>query len=186
MRLDAPHPAEFDPARRVIVWPGDIDVAFKDPVIHRGPNGWRAWICEHRIDDPARADAMTTRYATSADGLDWNFGGTALAPNGNGWDSRGTRIAAVVEDGDGWLAYHDGRANSVENWEERTGVASGAGPAAFTTASCGPVGQPPHGSRSVRYVDAVTLPGGGRRWYYEAAGPDGAHNLLTEYAPRPD
>jgi hypothetical protein len=34
----------------------------------------------------------------------------------------------------------------------------------------------------VRYLDVLELPGGGRRLFYEAPRPDGAHELRSEPA----
>ena len=66
--------------------PGDEVTAHKDPVVHAGPDGWRAWLCCHALDDPSEADGMYTRFATSPDGLDWTLDGTALAPRPGAWD----------------------------------------------------------------------------------------------------
>ena len=71
---------------------------------------------------------MTTAYATSADGLTWDWHGTVLAPRPGSWDARGARLTTVLPDGRG--AY-DGRATKEENWFERIGLArlTGTGPA---------------------------------------------------------
>ena len=42
--------------------------------------GWQAWICCHPLDVPDEEDRMTTAYATSNDGLAWDWHGTVLAP----------------------------------------------------------------------------------------------------------
>src|SRR6266566_581550 len=76
--LEAQSPAEFDASRRQIVLPGDAKTGVKDPVIRL--NGtWQMWACCHSLADPADADQMVTDYATSSDGVDWTWHGTALS-----------------------------------------------------------------------------------------------------------
>ena len=41
---------------------------------------------------PEEEDRMTTAYATSADGLTWDWHGTVLAPRPGRWDARGARL----------------------------------------------------------------------------------------------
>jgi hypothetical protein len=77
-------------------------------------------------------------------------------------------------------AYYDGRASAAENYEERTGVATGTDPAALTTAGDGPRAYSPYHGGGLRYLDIVPLPGGLFRLYYEMTRPDGSHALVTE------
>ncbi|HKY67852.1 MAG TPA: hypothetical protein VJM49_15825, partial [Acidimicrobiales bacterium] len=147
-------------------------VAVKDPVVHRTPSGWRAWVCCHPLDVPGAEDRMTTAYATSADGVRWHEHGTVLAGRPGAWDARGVRVTTVLPDG---RACYDGRATAEENWFERTGLADPVGPddPRLRPHAGGPVAD-------VRYLDVLALPGGGHRIYYEARRPDGAHELRTE------
>jgi hypothetical protein len=126
---------------------------------------------------------METRYGTSDDGLDWRLGRVALAPTPGTWDERGTRVATVLHRGDLWIAYYDGRASAAANAEELTGVAIGNEPDRLV-AEPGPVASSPEsGGGSLRYLDAVPLPDGGVRFFYEMSRRDGAHDLRTEYVP---
>jgi hypothetical protein len=177
--LEAAHPAEFDPGRRVVVLPGDAKTGVKDPVIRL--NGtWQLWACCHPLADPAEADQMVTDYATSLDGLDWTWHGTALTGRPGYWDSRGTRVSAVWPDGDSVVAFYDGRATAAENYEERTGIAVGAEPASLAALGTHPAAESPYAGRGLRYLDILDLPDGRHRLYYEMARPDGAHELRTE------
>jgi len=113
---------------------------------------------------------MTTAYATSDDGLAWRWEGQALGPRAGAWDARGARVTAVLPDG---RAFYDGRATKEENFRERTGVAAPAEGGALLATGSGPVAD-------VRYLDALALPGGAWRLFYEAPLPDGSHELRTE------
>ena len=177
--LEAAHPAEFDPGRRVVVLPGDAKTGVKDPVI-RLNGSWQLWACCHPLADPAEADQMVTDYATSLDGLDWTWHGTALTGRPEYWDSRGTRVSAVWQDGDSVVAFYDGRATAAENYEERTGIAVGAEPVSLAALGTHPAAESPYAGRGLRYLDILDLPDGRHRLYYEMARPDGAHELRTE------
>jgi len=178
--MEAGHPAEFDISKRVVVLPGDAKTGVKDPVIHRQNGTWQLWACCHPLADPGEADQMVTEYATSTDGYDWTWHGTALSGRPGYWDSRGTRISAVWQDQDGIVAFYDGRASAAENYEERTGVATGTGPTALMAVGADPAAESPYAGRGLRYLDILVLPDGGRRLYYEMTRPDGAHELRTE------
>jgi hypothetical protein len=78
------------------------------------------------------------------------------------------------------VAYYDGRASAAENYEERTGIATGTGPTSLSALGSVPFAQSPHAHGGLRYMDILPLPDGRHRLYYEMTGADGAHDLRTE------
>ncbi|MGY1639073.1 hypothetical protein ACI78V_20700 [Geodermatophilus sp. SYSU D00742] len=181
--LDAGTVEELATATPRTVLPGSDAEAVKDPVLRHDGHRWHLWASVHPLDDPDATDRMTTEHATSDDGVHWTWQGTALAGTPGSWDARGVRVAAVVLDGERSWALYDGRATAAENWEERTGLARADGYGRFRAAPGGPLLQSPHAPGGLRYADAVALPGGGTRWFYEATRADGAHELRTVVLP---
>lgn len=167
--LEADDPEDFEEAEPRTVFPGDDSWGVKDPIVHRLGGGWQAWICCHPLDEPDEEDRMFTAYATSADGLKWDWHGIVMSPRPGMWDARGARLTAVLADG---RATYDGRASKEENWYERTGLARREGDTIVA------VGDEP--VSDARYLDVVPLPDGGYRIYYEARLPDDSHELRTE------
>jgi hypothetical protein len=178
--MEAGDPASFDPATRRTVLPGDDATAVKDPVILRRDGIWHLWASTHPLGDAEQADQMVTQYATSLDGLDWTWHGVALGRRSGTWDSRGVRVSSVRFTAGGVVAYYDGRASAEENYEERTGLAMGPGPAALSAVGEEPVAQSAEGARGLRYVSIVDLGDGRERLYYELTRADGSHELRTE------
>jgi hypothetical protein len=174
--LEADDPADLATAEARTVFPGDEVTGVKDPLVRRAADGgWEAWICCHPLDVADEEDRMTTAYATSADGLTWDWHGTALAPRPGSWDARGARLTTVLPDG---RAAYDGRATKEENWFERIGLAR------LTGARPGELEQVNDAAAvDARYLDVLPLPDGGCRIYYEARLPDESHELRTELIP---
>jgi hypothetical protein len=178
--IESPVPDAFNAEKRVMVLPGDAASAVKDPVIKFHNGTWHLWASVHPLADPAATDRMTTDYASSPDGVDWLWHGHALSPRPGKWDARGVRVSAVRFEPSQVVAYYDGRATAAENYEERTGVATGIGPAALAAVSSVPFGSRPDGSGGLRYLDILDVGDGQERWYYEVTRPDGLHELRTE------
>lgn len=178
--IEAASPSGFDARHSRVALPGDAKTAVKDPVIVSRDGRWHLWASCHPLEDPAETDQMVTDHATSQDGWNWTWDGTALAGRPGQWDARGTRITAVQFPPGAIVAYYDGRATAAENYEERTGVAVGTEPAALSQLRTTPLAESPHATGGLRYLDVLQLADGRRRLYYEMTRPDGAHELRTE------
>ena len=88
--IDVPDPSGFSSSgRRRPTLPGDAVTAVKDPVVSWDGGQWHLWVCCHPLPDPAEADRMVTRYATSRDGVEWDWHGVALEGRSGRWDQRG-------------------------------------------------------------------------------------------------
>ena len=179
--IDADDPSRLASGDRMVVFAGSDALAVKDPIVVAGPDGWRAWICCHPLTQPGEEDRMTTAYATSSDGLSWDWQGDVLSPIPGTWDRRGARMATVVR-AEPMVVLYDGRARAEDNWHEVTGVARFRD-GVLVPDRHGPVARSPYSDGALRYAAAVPLPGGGTRFYFEAARPDGAHDLWTSVSP---
>ncbi|MGZ4457514.1 MAG: hypothetical protein ACXVW2_02150 [Nocardioidaceae bacterium] len=175
--VDADEPEDLPDGTRTTVLAGSAEEAVKDPVVLVDGSGWRMWVCCHPLTDPGHEDRMTTKYATSRDGLAWEVHGTALAPTPDSWDARGTRVVTVLSEQPLTVLY-DGRATAEQNWHEVTGLARQLN-GHLEADPANPVARSPHSDGAFRYTTAVRLPDGSTRFYFEAARPDGAHDLYT-------
>ena len=171
--LEADDPGDFASAEARTVFPGDENTGVKDPLVRRTTDGgWEAWICCHPLDVPDEEDRMTTAYATSMDGVEWELHGTVLSPRPGMWDARGARVTAVLPDG---RAAYDGRASKEQNWFERIGLAR------LTGNQPGELEQTNEDAAvDARYLDVLPLPDGGYRIWYEARLAGESHELRTE------
>lgn len=178
---DAETPELLPEGRRRIVVPPDEVSAYKDPVVQVGDGSrpWRMWVCVHPLQPVGHEDRMTTWLATSPDGLDWTLEREVLSGRSGAWDSRGARVAAVL-DTEPLSFLYDGRASAAENWYERTGLATVAPDGRLVALGDEPAAQSPASDGALRYTAAVTLEDGSLRFYFEAARPDGGHDLRTE------
>jgi hypothetical protein len=167
--LEADDPAAFADAPVLPGFAGDELNAVKDPYVRLVDGRYHAWICCHLLDIPGEEDRMNTAYATSDDGITWKWHDTVLSGRPAEWDARGARLTTVLPDG---RAAYDGRASAAENWFERSGIAMPVGDE-FRAVPDTPV-------TDVRYLDALPLPGGGFRIFYEFRLPDESHELRTE------
>jgi len=160
--LEADSPERFADADTTTVFPGGETLAVKDPIVQRRNGRWEAWICCHPLDEPGEEDRMYTAFATSDDGIAWEWHGTMLEPQPGRWDARGARLTAIPPFGG---AAYDGRATKDENWFERTGLLHDRD---------APVSV-------ARYLEVLPLPRGGYRIYYEWPVPGQANELRTEF-----
>lgn len=170
--LEAATPEDLPAAELRPAFPGDPErYGVKDPVVRHRGGRWEAWLCCHPLDVPGAEDRMTTAYATSTDGLAWDWHGTVLRGRPGCWDARGARVTAVLADG---RAAYDGRPTAEANWFEQTGLAA---------PGLVPIGDAP--AYDARYLTVLPLPDGTTRIWYEQRLADESHELRTELLARP-
>jgi len=174
--LDAETPQRLARGHRSTVLAGSAQEGVKDPVVLVDEVGWRMWVCCHPLHESGHEDRMTTRFAVSDDGLHWTWQGEVLGPTPGAWDARGVRVTAVLSE-DPLTVLYDGRSTAEQNWHEVTGIARQVN--GRLVPDPGPVARSPYAGGALRYATAVRLPDGSVRFYFEAARPDGAHDLFT-------
>jgi len=168
--LEANSPEALVTAPQTIVFPGDAGTGVKDPVVRFDGTRWHAWLCHHLLDIAGEEDRMETAHVISDDGIHWSTPTVVLRGRAGTWDARGARLTALLPDGR--FAY-DGRANTEENWFERTGIATPTGDDQL-------IGEPREPISTARYLDVVPLRDGGWRIFYEQVLPGETHELRTE------
>jgi hypothetical protein len=191
--LKAPRVEQLDPAKREVIFRGPplgLE-GVKDPWILEENGVYHLFLSvatptpKTGGDSHASLDIFNTGECKSATALAvsrdldrWEWQGVVLAPGETGWDKYCRRINSVAPLGDGrYLAFYDGSASHLENYEEKCAIAVSSDLRNWQTRSPnGPALTSPHASMSLRYVDAKFASG---KWhlFYEFARPDGAHDM---------
>jgi hypothetical protein len=193
--IEADTPAAFEVRTRKPVLTAGLTgtEGVKDPYVLRvGPAVYlfASFASSETLDRGQRAQAHATAdiYNTGAtthptglaiglDGRSFEWQGSILTV-GTGWDRYQARLNSMAPlPGGAWVGFYDGSAGANENYEERCGLAISHDLRHWNRLTAGaPWMVSPHGSGSLRYLDAV--PVGDELWlYYEYARADGAHDL---------
>jgi predicted GH43/DUF377 family glycosyl hydrolase len=121
-----------------------------------------------------------TGLAISRDLENWQWQGIVFKPAASGWDCYCRRINSVVPYHRKFIAFYDGSASHAENYEEKTGLAVSSDLRRWEClSSAAPMLASPHGSGSLRYIDAqppIGLPES-LNLFYEFARADSSHDL---------
>jgi hypothetical protein len=207
--LEAERPERLDPQSASPVFSagsvreatGEHVEGVKDPYVFRAGGEWYMLISYAAAPAPQTEDdrrrmhgtadifntgltTAPTALATSSDGLRWTWQGRILdVGSGDAWDRYQSRLNSVVPLPPVWLGFYDGSASERENYEERCGLAVSLDLRHWTKLTPrGPAIVAPHGTGSVRYVEAVQR-GATLYCYYEYARADGAHELRRATVP---
>jgi len=201
--IEAAHPSEFDVRqRRKVFTAGDVGAqGVKDPWVLI-VNGLYYMLISYAVTLPvpesrraemhATADVYntgltlsSTALAVSGDGRHYEWVGDVLSPREGAWDAYAARLGCLVPTKNGWLGYYDGSASVAGNYEERTGLVQTWDMRNYYRLSHdGPLLVSPHGSGSLRYLEAIVFDD--QIWfYYEYARADGSHELRMNRVARP-
>jgi hypothetical protein len=197
--MEGETPEQIDPARRRAVLSaadcGRGIEGVKDPWVFTVGGLYVMLISAAAgVADPARQAEMhatadvyntgiltaPTGWATSVDGRRWRWRGQLLGVGeAEAWDAYQTRLNCVLYRSPAWIGCYDGSASHLGNYEERTGLVMSLDLRTWERLTPdAPALTSPHGSGSLRYVDALALDGK-LRFYYEYARPDGSHELRS-------
>src|SRR5688572_1209047 len=196
--VKAPRVAELNPANRKVIFSGPplgLE-GVKDPWILEQDGIYYLFLSvatptpKTSEGSHTTLDIFNTGECKSATGLAisrdldrWEWQGVVYSPGPTGWDQYCRRINSVVVIPDQsaqatrFLAFYDGSASHLENYEEKCGVAVSKDLRQWHSVSPKqPVFTSPHASTSLRYVDAK-FANGAMHLFYEFARPDGAHDM---------
>jgi hypothetical protein len=195
--MTAPTVAQLDPAKREVIFTGPplgLE-GVKDPWLMEVDGVYHLFLSiatptpKTAEGSHATLDIFNTGECKSATGLaisrdlaHWEWQGVVLAPGATGWDCYCRRLNSVValpggKGGPRYLAFYDGSASHLENYEEKCALAVSDDLRHWESRStAGPALRSPHGSTSLRYVDVKT---DGKAWYlfYEFTRADGSHDM---------
>ena len=135
-------------------------------------------------------DIFNTGQCVSATGLAqsrdldrWEWLGVVFAPEPSGWDCYCRRINSIIPGNGKFYAFYDGSSGYEENYEEKSGWAVSTDLKSWQSLTpSAPLLTSPHGSASLRYVDARVRKEDAAL-FYEFARPDGAHDLRLATVP---
>lgn len=119
----------------------------------------------------------------SYDGVDFPNAQIVMAPTRQGWDGFNVRITSVCRLDAVWVAFYDGATNRADSYDEFCGLATSHDLVDFHRLTVrGPWVTSPHGSRSIRYLEALVV-GDSIHYFYEYTRPDRSHELRHNVVP---
>lgn len=192
--LEADSPDGFDPldARPVIDGPMFGFSFVKDPVVIVVGGEYYVFasvgqpVQHHPADEQgvirSRGRGWTALFRSS-DGINFTSAKIVLEPAGQGWDAFQRRMTSVVYLPPVWVGFYDGATHRADSYDEFCGVATSFD---LENWRCAERPQPwvssPHGSRSIRYLSALSV-GDEMHYYYEYTRPDHGHELRHSVVP---
>jgi len=170
--MEAESPEDFEPStRKTVLTPAQLDCNHvKDPFVMIV--GGQYWMY---VDYGTGFES--TGLAISNDGVNFEWRGQVM-PLGEGWDSYTARATCVCRLQGLWVMFYDGCASLEESREEKAGLAVSFDLQRwFRLSSQAPRYTSPYGSGSLRYLECIPVERETYWLYFEAARPDGAHEL---------
>lgn len=196
--LEADSPEGFDPAlARPVIDGLMFGYTFvKDPTVVIVGGEYNVFASvglppEDRPDDRASGEGGVrvarprgwTALFRSADGVRFSTARIVLSPPACGWDAFQRRLTSVCYLPPVWCAFYDGATHRADSYDEFTGLLVSEDLVHFRCVTPDrPWVRSPHGSGSIRYLDALPLPDG-MRYFYEYVRADGAHELRQNAVP---